>query len=137
MSDRRDRGSALVEFIVFGVALMIPVGYLGLCVGHLHAAAYATSLAARESARSFATAAGVPAARAAALASARIAFADHDVDYPEGALSIRCVGPCLAPGSAVVTEVSWRVSLPWLAETRVPVSSRHVEPVDDFRSGVG
>jgi hypothetical protein len=130
-----DHGSALVEFIAFGVALMIPVAYLGLCVGHLHAAAYATSLAARESARSFATSPAVPQARAAALASAQLAFIDHGVDYPEGALTVTCEGTCLAPGSAVVTEVSWQVPLPWLSEIVVPVTARHVEPVDDYRSG--
>ncbi len=129
-----DGGSAVVEFIVVAVAVLIPLSYLALSVAHLQSAAYATSLAAREAGRSFATAVTVPAARAAAVAAARLAFDDHEVDLPKGALTVSCIGACLAPGSTVVTEVAWRVPLPWLPDLSVPVVSRHVEPIDDFRS---
>jgi hypothetical protein len=131
----RDEGAAVIEFIVIAVALLIPVGYAALAVAHLQSAAFATSVAAREAGRAFATAPTVPAARSAAGAAARVAFADHGLELPDGALWVRCDGgACLAPGSAVITEVSWRVPLPWVGGTGVDVTSRHVEPIDDFRS---
>lgn len=132
---RGDRGSALVEFVVVAVCVLVPLSYAALSVGHLQSAAFATSLGAREAARAFSTAPTASAARAGALAAARLAFADHGVAFPEGALRVSCEGgPCLSPGSIVVTELSWQVSLPWLPGASIPVSSRHVEPIDDFRS---
>ena len=130
-----DGGSAVIEFIVVAVTLLIPIGYLALAVAHLQSAAFATSLAAREAGRAFAMAATVPAARAAAAASARLAFSDHGLTLPDGALTIRCEdGPCLAPGGVVLTRVTWPVTLPWVPGPTVTVESRHVEPIDDYRS---
>lgn len=127
----QDRGSALLEVIVIGVAVLVPVAYLGLAAATVQSAAFAGSQAVREAARAFATAATASEGRARAAAAVRLALADHGLTAPADAVRIRCLGgPCLAPGSAVVVSMEWAVPLP---PTSVTLSSEHRVPVDDFR----
>lgn len=133
-----DRGTAVVEFIVIAVLLLIPLAYGVTSVMRVHAASQATVQAAREAGRAFITADSAGEGRARADSAVHLAFADHGFDVPHEALSIECpAGPCLAPGSSVVVHLDWRVDLPWvpagLATAQIPIVAEHDVPVDVYR----
>ncbi len=135
-----DRGSAVVEFLVMGIAILVPIAYLVQAVMAVQTADLASASAAREAARAFSTAATAVEGQSRAVAAARLAFADQGLEFPRDGLRLTCVdGPCLAPGSAVVVSVDWMVPLPWLPgdwgdQAGVPVSALQRTPIDDFRS---
>ena len=135
-----DRGSAVVEFVVVGVGVLVPLVYLLQVVGVLHSGVLASGAAAREAGRAFSTASTVAEARARAESAARLAFADQGLSFPAGSLRVQCLdGACLSPGSAVVVSIDWTARLPWLPDAwahqaGVPVSARQQVPVDDYRS---
>lgn len=124
-----DRGSAVVEFVVLGVLMLVPVIYLVLCVSRLQAAAFAAEGGAREAARVVAA----PGARDGRAGDARavvaLALEDQGFEASRGRLEVRCSGePCSAPGSLVRTTVTVDVDLPGVpavlsgvVPTRVPV----------------
>lgn len=135
-----DRGSALVEFLVVGVGVLVPVGYLALAATTVQAEVLAGTQAVREAGRAFSTAATVDEGRARAAAAARLAFADHGLEAPADGVRITCVGgPCLSPGSTVDVRLSWSVPLPWVptladaAEPAIPLAAQHLVPIDDYR----
>lgn len=141
---RGDGGSAAIEFIVIGVGLLVPLVYLASAAATLQAAAFASAQAAREAGRAFSSSATPEQGRRLAEAAARLAFADHGLELPSGALSLACTdGPCLSPGSAVEVVLAWEAPLPWLPGTlaadvpaRIPVEARQRVPIDDFRGDV-
>lgn len=134
-----DRGSALVEFLVVGVAVLVPVAYLALAATTVQAEVLAGTQAVREAGRAFSMSATVAEGRSRAVAAARLAFLDHGLDLPADGLRIACVGgPCLAPGSSVDVRLAWSVPLPWvpvggIAEPALPLSAEHLVPIDDYR----
>jgi len=138
-----DDGSAVVEFVVLGVLLLVPVVYLVLALGRLQAGAFAVEGAAREAGRAFVTADEEASGRRRAEQAAAVAFADQGF----GADAVRSVsltcggGDCLAPDQRVVVRSRLLVSLPgvprFLARTvpaRVEVTATHVATVDRFRA---
>jgi hypothetical protein len=135
-----ERGSAVVEFVVLGVLLLIPLVYLVMMLARVQAGSYAVSQAAREAGRAFVTADAEGAARARAQAAARVAFADHAFE-DSGRVTIACDGsPCLRPDGQVVTAATVRVPLPLVPSfvrhvipLSVPVSASHLSTVDRFR----
>jgi hypothetical protein len=137
-----DRGSAVVEFVVIGVGVLIPLVYLALCVMTVQAAVFASTQAVREAGRAFSSASTPAEGRARAAAAARLAFADQGLELPAGSLHLTCAGgPCLGPGTAVDVLLSWSVPLPWVPveltdrlPARLPISATQRLPVDDFRS---
>jgi hypothetical protein len=141
---RVDGGSAAIEFIVLGIGLLVPLVYLASAAASLEAAAFASAQAAREAGRAFSASATPAQGRRLAEAAARLAFADHGLELPGGALSLACTdGPCLSPGSAVEVVLAWEAPLPWLPGTlaadvpaRIPVEARQRVPIDDFRGDV-
>ena len=140
--DRSEAGSATIEFIVVGIGVLVPLVYVVLSVMAVQSAAFASTQAVREAGRAFSTATTPAEGRARAGAAARLAFADHGLLLPSGALRIDCTeGACLAPGSAVEVTIDWQVRLPWLpsgldaAESvSVPITAVQRVPVDDYRS---
>lgn len=133
-----DRGSAVVEFVVLGVLLLVPAVYLVLCVARLQAAAFAAEGSAREAARVVAAPAlqggrAAPVGQEGRAADARavvaLALADQGFEPSSGRLEVRCsADPCSAPGSLVRTTVTVDVVLPGVpaliggvVPTRVPV----------------
>ena len=142
---RGDEGAAVIEFIVIGVGMLVPVVYLALSAAAVESAAFASTQAVREAGRAFSTAATPDQGRARAQAAARLAFADHGLALPAGALRLTCAdGPCLAPGSVVDVDLDWSVALPWLpgsvssdVPARVPIRATQRVPVDDYRSSPG
>jgi len=139
---RTDDGSAIVEFIIIGVAVMVPLVYLVQCAMTVHAAALASTQAVREAGRAFSTSSNEGQARQRAAVAARLAFADQGLSLPPGSLGIVCPeGACLSPGSVVDVTLDWRVPLPWLpadwtgsGRASVSMSARQRVPVDDYRS---
>ena len=140
-----EAGSAVVEFVVVAVALLIPIAYLVPAAAAVQSAAFASTQAVREAGRAFSTAATEVDGRQRALAAARLAFSDHGLVLPPGSLRVTCPeGPCLTPGSVVAVDLAWSVALPWLpgsldsdVPARVPVTATHRVPVDDLRSSPG
>jgi len=139
-----DRGSAAIEFIVLGVGLLVPLVYLASAAATVQAAAFASAQAVREAGRAFSSSATPEQGRRMAESAARLAFIDHGLELPGGAMRIACTdGPCLSPGSAVEVVLAWDVALPWLPGTmaadvpaRIPVEARQRVPIDDFRGDV-
>lgn len=136
-----DQGSAIIEFLVIGVVLLVPLVYLVIAAGAVQSAVYASTQAVREAGRAFVTSATATEGRQRATTAAQLAFDDHGLTLPGDAMRVGCVGgPCLSPGSTVVIEMDWRVPLPWLpdslagsAPSLVPIRAQHRVPVDDYR----
>ena len=137
---RRDDGRAIVEFLVVGLLLLVPVVYFVVTLARVQAAAFAVSTASREAGRAFTTAATEDDAYARAQAAARISFEDFDVGA-DGGVQIRCDGsPCLRPEGRVETVATVTVRLPLVPDVlsgaipaALPVSATHVATVDRFR----
>ena len=111
-------------------------------LARLQAATFAAEGAAREAGRSFAISSDVEAGTRTAVLSTDLALDDQgfvDVD-PARALVITCsTDPCLEPGSDVSAVVSFDVALPFVPDfvrgivpLSIPVSARHVSPIDTF-----
>lgn len=137
---RDDRGSAILEVIVLGVAVLVPLAYLGLAAATVQSAAFAGSQAVREAARAFATSATAEQGRARAAAAARLALGDHGFTAPRHAVVVTCpAGPCLTPGSVVDVRLDWEVPVPWVpaiagdGPASVRLTAAHRLPIDDFR----
>ena len=140
-SARDDDGTALVEFVVVAVLLMVPLVHVVLAVAAVQRTSFAASTAVREAARAFVTSDSPAAGRTRARAAARLALADHGLTLPAGALAVTCLDdPCLAPGGRVSVGLRMAVPLPGLAAlldgavpAQVPVSAVHEEVVDVYR----
>lgn len=138
---RDDRGSAITEFIVVAVLILMPMAYIVMSVMRVQAATLASTQAAREAGRAFTQSASVPAAFSAAHMAATLAFNDQGFALPADALTVSCPqGPCLTPGSTAVVEIDWSVALPWLPSglsdrggAAIPIRVRHIAPVDVYR----
>lgn len=140
-----DSGSAMIEFIVIGVGVIVPLAYLAISAVTVQAAAFASTQAVREAGRAFSSATTPQEGRMRAVAAAQLAFSDHGIELPANALRITCTeGECLAPGSVVDVDLAWSVPLPWLpgslaadVPARIPIEATHRVPVDDYRSSPG
>lgn len=124
-----DSGSAMVEFVVLSVALMVPLFYLVMTLARLQAGAYAVTGAAREAGRAYVTAAD----------AAHVALEDQGFSA-DGSLHIRCDGsPCLRRDGRIEVTAEVGVPLPFVPSAfaavvplSVPVSATHVASVDRF-----
>lgn len=134
-----DAGNAIVEFIVVGVLVIVPLVYVVVTVMTVQAAASASAAAAREAARAFTTADNAVAGQARAQQAAEVAFVDHGFTLPAGALRLSCGGAaCLAPGGTVHVDIDWQVPLPWVpaglsSTVALPIATDHDAPVDTYR----
>jgi len=138
---RDDRGSAIVEFVVLVVLVLVPVVYLVLGAMRVQAGAYAVTQAAREAGRAFVQADSPGEGVRNARLATSIALADQGFESRADSLAIDCDGQCLDPGSQVRVSVSLRVALPFLPESladssagSIRVSADHLVPVDTYRS---
>jgi hypothetical protein len=137
---RRDDGRAIVEFLVVGLLLLVPVVYFIVTLSRVQAAAFAVSTASREAGRAFTTAVAEDDAYARAQAAARISFEDFDFGA-DGGVELRCDGsPCLRPQGRVEAVATVTVRLPLVPDVlsgaipaALPVSATHVATVDRFR----
>ena len=137
---RDEQGSAVVEFVVLAVLMLIPLIYLVMMMARLQAGSFAVSQAAREAGRAYVTADSGQIAPDRAQAAATIAFLDHSFEG-NGRLTIACDGtPCLRPDGRIETTATVRVPLPLIpafvrevVPMSVPVSASQVSTVDRFR----
>lgn len=139
---RGEGGSAVVEFLLLSIVLLIPLVYLTLMVARLQAGTFATTVAAREAARAFVTSPTQAAAAERATAAAGLTYANFSFEPEETDLEITCTAsPCLQPGATVTVRAEVIVPLPLiptfvrdLIPLQVPVSTEHAFVVDRFRS---
>lgn len=135
-----DAGTAIIEFTVLGLLLLIPLVYVMLSVLAVQRAALGVTAAAREAARIYATAESGTRDEAA-LAAASLALADQGLTWDPSGLMVACDGPC-ASGGAVEAQVDAQVNLPLLPRVltgdrslaSIAVHGRHRERIDAFRS---
>lgn len=136
---RGDSGTAILEFVVLAVVLMIPLAYAVIAVMTLHAATYGAVTAAREAGRSYVT--SDTTAQGAARARRAAAIAMQDQGFGEPTVKIECLGgSCLSPGSRVRIEISTRIEVPFVPSQAgtdrgtIPVTAVHEEVVDSYRA---
>ena len=135
-----DEGNALVEFVVLGVLVLVPLVYVVLTVFQVQRHAYALTSAAREGGRVFVLASSGDEAFARAETAIRISLADQGVDADAVGVDFRCSqDPCLSPGGRVDVLLRARAPLPLVpaslggSPTSVEVSARQTAVVDSYR----
>ena len=141
---RNDDGSAIVEFVWLAVLLMIPLVYVVLAALSVQRAAFASTTAAREAARAYATADSDAQGEQRAEAAVALAMHDQGVDWSPSGRVISCGTCTFAPGSSFDVDLHTTVSLPfvpgWLCGDRcvagIPVSAHHHERIDCY-AGTG
>lgn len=137
MTATRERGSALVEFQVLAVLLLVPLVYVLLVALDVQRTVYGATQAAREAGRVAATTGNEAAARYAA----RLAMSDQGVDTGDLRVSFDCPLGCRTPGGEIRVDVASVVRLPFLPpvladamRAQLPVSATHVAPIDRYRA---
>lgn len=137
-SPRRDDGSAVIEFIVIAVLVLVPLAYGVMSLARVQAASFATTQAVREAGRAFVSADSIAQGQARARTAAQVAFDDQGFVLPADGLRVRCTGACLDPGGHLTIELDWSVDLPWVpaglgGSASVPIHAVHDVPVDVYR----
>jgi Flp pilus assembly protein TadG len=143
---RGDAGSALIEFVLLGAAMLIPLLYFALAVSAVQRGAYGVTQAAQEAGRAFATGTAVDAAARARYA-ASVALDDQGFDgsdvtvryaAPDADCSTATVDPPpLTPGLDLAVCVTATVTLPgvprFLSGAANTVTGRYVVHTDEYR----
>lgn len=129
---RDDGGTAVLEVLVLGVGLLVPLLYGVLSVMAVQSASFAATAAAREAARAYVGAATPAQGMARARTASRLVLGDAGVT--SAGPTVRCVGGCLAPGSRVDVTVRVVVPLPLLGGPGITVTGQESMPVDRYRS---
>jgi hypothetical protein len=94
-----DQGSASIEFIVVGVAIILPLIYIAITVLTLNAAQFAANQAARESVRAFVTSTSNSSGDKRAVVGVEQAFEDHGLADAQPEIFTTCDHiACLTPG---------------------------------------
>jgi hypothetical protein len=131
----------VIEFVVLGLLLAIPLLYLVIALGRIQAATFAADSSAREAARSFVTADSDQDGRRRAAASVRLALGDQGFAASDGDLALDCENPvCLSAGDRVTARVQVTVDLPGVPagiarvlSATVTIRATQVNVVDQFR----
>lgn len=138
-----DQGSAVVEFVVLVVLVLVPIVYLVLGAMRVQAGAYAVTQAAREAGRAYVQSASPAEGSHDARLATALALEDQGFDAGPDSVTVECDGRCLTPGSQVRVSVNLKVRLPFLPDSlaestvgSVRVSAEHVVPVDEYRSAL-
>jgi Flp pilus assembly protein TadG len=139
---RGDEGSAVVEFALFSMLLLVPLTYVLLTVFQLQRAAYGVTEAAREAARAFVTSPSGQEAQSRVDAAVSLALRDQGLPAGGLAVTVRCSAqPCLTPGATVTVHVEDEVALPWVPTlfghpaASVLVQAEQVQTVDKYGAG--
>ena len=130
----------MLEFIVVGVGIVMPLVYLVITVMTLHAASFASHAAAREAARVFMASPSIAQGNTTAVVAMQQAFTDHGVESSSTDITVTCTGGmCLSPGSLINVEITTDVPLPFVprwgdsAPLTWPVDASVTMLVDRFR----
>jgi len=137
---RSDDGSAIVEFVWVAVLLMVPLVYVVLAALSVQRSAFASTSAAREAARAYATAGSDAEGEQRAEAAVAMAMRDQGVVWSPDGRVIQCGACTFAPGSMFTVDIRTTVPLPfvphWLCGERcvagIPISAHHRERIDCF-----
>lgn len=141
---RSEGGSAVVELVWLGLALLIPLVYVIITLVSVERAAFGATEAARSAGRAFILAPDVGTAKQRAYDAARLALADQGVVLDPGELRFTChptPESCLLPGSSVDVRVDLSVALPLAPEffgdaaASVAVEASHTEVYGTYREG--
>jgi hypothetical protein len=126
-----EEGTAVLEVLVLGVGLLVPLLYAVLAVMAVQSASFAATSAAREAARAYVSSTTTSQGLGRARAATRLVLSDAGVT--SSGPTVRCVGGCLAPGSRVDVSVRVAVPLPLVGLTSVTVTGVESMPVDRYR----
>ena len=141
---RNDDGTALVEVTWLSILVLIPLVYVVLAGLSVQRAAFATTEAARDAARAYATATSDADGERRAEQAVALAMHDQGVRWAPNGRVVDC-GVCdFAPGSRFRVDLHTLVALPfvprWLCGQRclagITVSAHHAEDIDCF-AGTG
>jgi Flp pilus assembly protein TadG len=129
------RGSALVEFQMLAILLLVPLVYVLLAGLDVQRTVFGATQAAREAGRVAASTGSEQAARYAAAVS----LCDQGVDPSTVAVVFTCPSGCQTPGGSITVRVVTRVGLPFLPQVladvaAIPVSATHTAPIDRYRA---
>lgn len=107
MRDRdSESGRASLEFLVFGIALVVPVMFLGMSLSSIQGATLAAQSASTQAARVFVHQATLSDAASIADRAALVALSNHGFDSYSRLEKFCEPASCLSPGAAVTIRVS-------------------------------
>lgn len=135
----REAGQALIETILLGLLLLVPVMWALGVLADIQRGALATTAAAREAGFEAARAPSRAAAARAIDSAVAQAFRNQGLDPSKASVRVS-LAPGLARGTAIEIEVGMKVPVlqaPLLGEVAGPsigVTARHVARVDPYRS---
>lgn len=135
---RQEQGSAVVEFVMLTLMLIVPLFYLIVAVFEVQRASFAVTAASQAATRAFVQASDLANAEQAWRSAAELTLKDHGVT---GAHLIRsCQPQCLASGSTIEVYVMVEQPLPLVPRIlgenlgSIRVESRHREPYGRYRA---
>ncbi|UKA57503.1 hypothetical protein [Arthrobacter sp. FW306-2-2C-D06B] len=110
-----ERGSAVVEFILLSLLLMVPVVYFIVTIGQIQGGSFAVVGAADQAAKVYVMQEDASQGRAAAEQAALLTLADYGHPAERAFVDVACDrGDCLSAGAAVTVTVKLTVPLPML-----------------------
>lgn len=127
-SCRDERGSAIVEFVLFGIAGLMPLTLLLSGVFMLQRSAFTAQSAVREATRAFVTAESDDVAFYAAQSAANMVFSDATL-HPVPVVITCSTTPCLDPLGSVRIAVDFPVTL---LGKQWRIRAQHEEKVDPW-----
>lgn len=139
MMERRECGSAIVEFTWVTILLLVPLVYILVAVFDAQRAAYGVTAASTAGVRAFTQSPSVALAEPAAHEAVQRTLTDFGL--PTGTSAVQCDPECFQPGSTVRVTVSVRQPLPLAPDlfgdslAGIDVSSTHTEPFGQYRVG--
>jgi Flp pilus assembly protein TadG len=114
-AERREEGSAVVEFTFLALLLMVPLVYFIITVGQIQGGSFAVVGAADQAAKVFVAQPDAESALVAAEQAALIALGDFGHEASAARVSTRCdPADCQAAGTAVTVTVQLSVPLPFV-----------------------
>lgn len=141
MIRRRERGSAVVEFLLVTLVFVVPLFYVVVAVSDIQRASYAITAASAAGARAFHTAPTQAAAPSRLRQAVELTLGDHGIDGAK--VTHRCLPRCHEPGSSIEVEIRLERSLPLVPAifgerpAAVNLTSRHIEPFGKYRANAG
>jgi hypothetical protein len=137
----REGGAAMIEVMVLGLVLLMPVVWMLTVLSDLHRGALAASSAAREAGLEASRVGDVRQADRAVRTAVAQAFADHGLRPSDARVRWKARG--LGRGSTVEVRVGYAVTVlqaPFLGRSAGPsvwVRAKHVARVDPYASREG
>ena len=134
-----ERGQALIESLLLGMLLIIPIVWVLMVLADVHRSALATTSAAREAGFDAARSSDLSSAAKSVERAAELALGNHGLDADES--NVRWTAPDgLERGARIEVHVAYPVPVvrfPFLGEVSGPsvwVRSTHIARVDPFAS---